>query len=445
MFGIPVHYEIEIAQYKVPHSWAVYYMTGRRDSRRERKLSQWIGRVANDLVVAKVIREVLFLYLERKSVKLFNSCHNERYYDDALPCFDNSYQAADFGLSRLSYPSDDDIIKAAGDLMSQMEDYEIVPFGTVDIPLVDNSDPDNNNLFFPVGMMPLFWGNPRQDRFGPFVATRFLGIVDLETGYTFATASNRYCLYTNREVYNLLLEITNRIFPSDEIVASHILLNRRGVCKMYARRAVQVYQPFIGDEWCAVVEAVNSYDKTEPLRYTFGFINRDFKLPLLMLDYTISVNTAHVVSFAKFRKRVLEIMRWESEMQEIEKTFRNRIESLMKLALSKWDMLSLFCKYFGISRIPEGDNERAKLIDTLRLVEESVQMETSRLGKTAYAMLHVIMTYLSHNKNALYSNDEIRLGKWVDDFIKSSSNPSFSISRYIGTDVYDVVSWYGRQ
>ena len=446
MFGIPAQYEMEIAHYNVPHSWAIYYMTGEPDSgRMDRELFLWVKKTTGDIMVSKVLHEVLFLFLEHPTIREFNSHHKERIFDDALPFLSNPYEAAHYGLERLGFRDDEDIIEVAGRLMEQMRKNELTPFGKVDIPAAWLLNPDQNNPFFPVGMRPLFWSNAEIFDFPPYVPTKFLGIVDLEIGYTFATASDRYCLYTNKEVYDLLLEIARKVFHSsypEEMLTEHILLNKRGVCKMLAKRAEEEYQPFINDGWQAIVEAVNSYDKTETLRYTFGFINKRYPIPLLMLDYSISINTAHVIPFAEFRKKALDLMHWDVELNAIEKAFRKTIESLQKTALSDRDMLPLFCKYFNFKEKPESEAEREKLIDILSKVDHNIQKETARLGKNAHAMLHVIMSYISEQKDSIRFRSETQLGKWISDFTKAAAAPGFSISSYIGNGAYDIASWY---
>ena len=449
MFGIPIDFEREIAQVNVTHSWAIYYITGYEDSRKlERDLYQWIKKVADDITVAKVLKEVLFLFLENKAVKEFNSLHKEHLFGDALPYLPSPREASHYGLDCLSFPHDPDIIDACNDLMEKMMRNELTPFGKVEIAAAEYARPDMNNPFFPVGMRPLFWSNAELFEFPPYVPTKFLGVVDLETGYTFTTASDRYCLYTNKEVYDLLLEIADRVFSryySERILTSHILLNKRGVYKAIAKSALFEYQPFIIDGWQPIIEAVNSYDKTENLRYTFGFINKRFSLPLLMLDYSISVNTAHIIPFEKFREKALRRMNWDVELNTIVKAFSKTMETLQKTALSDRDMLPLFCKYFNIREVPESDNEKNSLMEILRPVDDSIKYYSRESGKNAFSMLHVIMEYISRKRETVYYRSETQLGKWVSDFIKEASVPGFSISKYIGHEAYDVISWYSLQ
>lgn len=446
MFGIPAHYEMEIAHYNVPHSWAIYYMTGEPNSgRMERDLYFWVKKTTADIIISKVLHEVLFLFMEHKAIAEFNTAHKERIFDDALPFLPSPYEAARYGLEKLGFRNDEEIIEVAGELMEQMRKNELTPFGKVEIPAASLMPQDLNNPFFPVGMRPLFWSNAEIYDFPQYVPTKFLGIVDLETGYTFATASDRYCLYTNKEVYDLLLEIARKVFRSsypDEILTNHVLLNKRGVCKILAKRAEEEYQPLINDGWQAIVEAVNSYDKTETLRYTFGFLNKRYPLPLLMLDYSISINTAHVIPFAAFRKKALELMHWDVELNIIEKAFRKTMESLEKTALSDRDMLPLFCKYFNFKEIPQSKAEAENLVMILGSVDHSIRNETARFGKNALAMLHVIMSYISELKDSIRFRSETQLGKWVSDFTKAAAAPGFSISRYIGNGAYDIASWY---
>lgn len=168
-------------------------------------------------------------------------------------------------------------------------------------------------------------------------------------------------------------------------------------------------------------------------------------MPLLMLDYSISVNTAHVIPFEKFREKALGRMDWDVELNTIVKAFSKTMETLRKTALSDRDMLPLFCKYFNIREAPESDNEKNTLMEILRPVDDSIKYYSHENGKNAFAMLHVIMEYISRKQETVYYRSETQLGKWVSDFIKEASTPGFSISKYIGHEAYDVVSWYSLQ
>ena len=108
-------------------------------------------------------------------------------------------------------------------------------------------------------------------------------------------------------------------------------------------------------------------------------------------------------------------------------------------------MLPLFCKYFNFCGIPDSEPEKERLVEILHKVDDFIKRETRDHGKNAYAMLHVIMAYISDKRDTVYFRNETQLGKWVGDFIKAASSPGFSISKYIGNDAYDLVSWYSLQ
>ena len=107
-------------------------------------------------------------------------------------------------------------------------------------------------------------------------------------------------------------------------------------------------------------------------------------------------------------------------------------------------MLPLYCKYFGISAVPETEGGQERLLKELGYVSQLISKCVTKFGKNAYALLHVIMDYFSTRGRYSYGNDW-ELGKWVHDFLEATKKEGFSISKYIGNTFYDIVSWYEVQ
>ena len=451
MFGLDDGLVPEIARMQGDHTWAVFYMAGDYD-KVEHALHKWIDRIANNPNVTSILDEVLFLYLEYRAIIGF--IRQERLentsFTDSTPVIDNAYDAALYGARRSYWgdfhPGD---MEQARFLMEKMFKGQINPFGIVPIPLSGvyaNYDP-YRDPFFPVGTRPLFWGNCDDNGLGQYVPTRFYGIVDLETGYTFSTVTSKYCLYTNKDVYDLLIEVAGNVFKDEEkssTIDEFELSKKSGVCKMTVRRAVEVYQPLINDGWQAMLEGINSYDKSEPLRYTFGFQNKKYRIPLLMPEYTVSIQTQHVIPFEELREKVLDEVKQKFAFSAIEKSFRNIIQTLHNTKLADRDMLPLYCRYFGIQSIPGTENGQLRLVKELGYVAILIKQNVEQFGKNAYSLLHVIMDYFSSRGHYSYNNDW-ELGKWVHDFLEASKKEGFSISKYIGNTAYDIVSWFEVQ
>lgn len=449
MFGIDNGLIPHIARMQGDHTWAVFYMTGNLNSV-ERALSKWIDRIADNHNVSSIIHGVLFLYLEHRAIMEYKK--QERIEDgDYLPVIETPYEASVYGAKRsywVHYRLED--YRVAEVILEKMFKGQIHPLGVVPIPLPggnENMDP-YRDPFFPVGTRPLFWANCDNNGFGPYVPSKFYGIVDLETGHTFSTVTSKYCLYTNREVYELILEVAGNVFEEDnkdsDTIDEFELSKKSGVCKMIVRRAEEVYQPFINDGWQAILEGINSYDKSEPLRYTFGFQNRKYRIPLLMPEYTVSIQTQHIIPFETLREKVLYKVKNNIKFSAIENSFRDIINSLKLTKLADRDMLPLYCKYFGIAAIPDSEKGQNHLITDLNNVDSLINRSVEKYGKNAYAMLHVIMDYLSTTDRYYYGSDW-ELGKWVHDFLDASKASDFSISSYIGSKFYDIVSWYDVQ
>ena len=452
MFGIDNGLVPEIARMPGEHTWAVFYMTGDLKAV-ERALDKWIYRVVDNYKVSSILNNVLFLYLEHRAILEFRRHEglDDSLFVESLPIIDNPYDAVVYGVKHSYWddflPSD---ISAAETGLAKMFKGQIIPFGIVPIPLPEGYDLLNpyRDPFFPVGTRPLYWANCDNNDFGLYVPSRFYGIVDLKTGHTFSTVTSKYCLYTNKEVYDLLVEVAGNVFEDNEKKSSTIdefeLSKKSGVCKMTVRRAEEVYQPLINDGWQALLEGINSYDKSEPLRYTFGFQNKKYRIPLLMPEYTVSIQTQHTIPFEEFRKKVLDEVKKNIKFSAIEKSFRSIIQALNNTKLADRDMLPLYCKYFDITRIPDSEIGKERLIKDLKHVAYLIKKSVDDFGKNAYSMLRVIMDYFSTKDRYSYSSDW-ELGKWVHDFLEASKTPGFSISGYIGNTFYDIVSWYEVQ
>lgn len=453
MFGIPQGYVKEIARMPGDHTWAVFYMWYGDSREVEQKLSRWIDRLTPDFDIREILRRVLFLFMEHEAIRCFREregLYND-WIDDELPILTDPYDAVSYATKYAlgdSLPAP--VINEAARLLDELHKGHILPFGAVDIPLPPGHNLMNPNRdpFFPVGMRPLYWGNIDNRDLDLYVPSRFYGIVDLETGYTFSTVTWKYVLYTNRQVYDLLLEIAGGVFEGKQepvsIVDDFELSNKSGVCKMTVRRAEEIYQPLINDGWQAVLEGINSYDKSEPLKYTFGFKNTRYRASLLMPEYTVSIQTQHTIPFEEFRKKVLETVNRDIKFKSIEASFRKIIESLQKTRLADRDMMPLFCKYFGISTVPGTENGQDRLFRTLRFIDNLIKENIQHHGKNAYALLHVIMDYMS-DRGPYSAGSDWELGKWVHDFLEATTQPGFTMSKYIDGAYYDMASWYGMQ
>ena len=447
MLGIPNDLVRQIAKMPVEHTWAIFYMNGDLDFVEDRLLD-WLSKLCRDIDVFRILRDVLFLYMEHDAILAFRQKEhlNDPIYDESLPVFTNAYLAAK-QIANLYYiyaPSN--TIDRASWLMEECYKGHIMALGSVAVPYPDGyklCDP-KRDPFFPVGMKSLYWRNNVDNNLDDYVLTRFLGIVDLETGYTFSTVSWKYCLYTNRQVYGLILEVAGAVFNDNSILHDFELSNNSGVCKMTVRRKEETDQPLINDGWQAVLKGINSYDKTEPVRYTFGYKNNRYRISLLLPEYTVSIQTQHTIPFEDFREKVLHKVKTSIKYSAIEASFRKTIGALRETKLADRDMLPLFCKYFDYSIVPQSEGGKDRLFKKLSYVDRLIKQNVLLYGKNAYALLHVIMEYVSSQQQYEIASDW-ELGKWVQDFLEANRKPNFRMSQYIGPDYYDVASWFGIQ
>jgi len=79
-------------------------------------------------------------------------------------------------------------------------------------------------------------------------------------------------------------------------------------------------------------------------------------------------------------------------------------------------------------------------------VEELVNEYSAEFGPNAYAAMNVLTDYASFPKGLNIIGGVSRLqacaGDWVDDFIKASSSPDFSITKYLGEEAVESATWF---
>lgn len=304
-------------------------------------------------------------------------------------------------------------------------------------------------LFFPVDIRPLYWlhnsGRP--------VRTSYAVLVDEEYEEIFTAVSSSYGFIHNRDAYFLGREIADHVFASSEhFKAVGDFLCRKGAsCYMKIYRPIEADQPLINEGWRAFLRITNSYNKTYPLSYTFGFHAEkgyDFVLP----SFTIELKTPHT---DRPEEKIREQLRdWYHSpefftIKQIEQEFIRIIESLKKIVVAERDFLPFFCKVFRISKRDKlGLFMREFLIQSRDFLKERIPVFIKQYGQNGYALLHVLAAYSSKysrefittpNHSSVYEQN--RLGRWVKSFIEDANAPDFSIYEYLGKDPCDSASW----
>lgn len=304
-------------------------------------------------------------------------------------------------------------------------------------------------LFFPVDIRPLYW---LHDSVGP-VRTSYAVLVDEEYKEIFTAVSSSYGFIHNRDAFFLGSEIASHVFASSEqFEAVGGYLCRKGAsCYMKIYRPIEKNQPLINEGWRAFLRITNSYNKTYPLSYTFGFHadkDYDFVLP----SFSIELKTPHTKRPEEKIHEQLHEWYYSKEfftIKQIEQEFIRIIESLKKIVVAERDFLPFFCKVFGVSKREKHELfMRDFYIQSRDFLKRIIPQFIEQHGQNGYALLHVLAAYSSKysrnfitmpNHPSVYK--QIRLGKWVKSFIEEANTPDFSIYEYLGKDPCDSASW----
>lgn len=304
-------------------------------------------------------------------------------------------------------------------------------------------------LFFPVDIRPLYWLHHSG---GP-VRTSYAVLVDEEYKEIFTAVSSSYSFIHNRDAFFLGREIASHVFASSERfnAAGGYLCRKGASCYMKIYRPIEVDQPLINEGWRAFLRITNSYNKTYPLSYTFGFqAEQDYDI--VLPSFSIELKTPHTNRPEEKIREQLRVWFHSPEfftIQQIEQEFIRIIGSLKRIVVAERDFLPFFCKVFRISKRDNlGLFMRDFLIQSRDFLKERIPVFIKQYGQNGYALLHVLAAYSSKysrnfistpNHSSVYEQN--RLGRWVKSFIEDAKAPDFSIYEYLGKDPCDSASW----
>lgn len=316
----------------------------------------------------------------------------------------------------------------------------------------DVTEKMKQKLFFPVDRRPLFWQpvNESSDRLKKCIPY-FYAIVDLEREYVFSTVTSTYSLVSNEEAYKFgvylakkLLHIENN---EDLKCIRATLTANRARCSMDICRFTDYFQPLMNEGWYSFLSIENSYNKTKCVEYSVGFYNEKYEYGLPFFGLSINTKNTHEVSWEYIQKKIIKKIDKESiNIEWIEQSFYNKIKALKNIPISKENILPMYCRIFNIDRkwlIKNSDNK--DLAAMKDYIDKSADELTEHYGQNAYALLNVLADiqyeYYDPRYKFTFIKNKNTLGKWVDEFIKESTKPDFSLSKYIGEPAMDAADW----
>lgn len=304
--------------------------------------------------------------------------------------------------------------------------------------------------FFPVDRCNVYWEeivevpttlfDPPAKKYIKHLDPDHFAIVDLQRNHVFSYVNPTYALFLNEDAYQLALELGNIFFSKiEELVCIGLSLeSKRAVCTMDLMRKTEILQPLINDGWCAFIRFINSYNQTKKLCYELGFYNQAHGYSIAFPNYSLEMDTRHTGSKEQMTEYILsKACKGNSwKIVNIENAFRQKIAKLKAISMNDFAMICVFCRIFDIKISDDlSDSEIKELGKQLQYVRACINDMIRFYGNNAYALMNVIADVIANGQ--IYSirrnanSYQLRLGKWVDEFIEIDERGLNGIKDYI--------------
>lgn len=307
---------------------------------------------------------------------------------------------------------------------------------------------DLKSVLFPVEKRPVFFRKARKDLFGNedaeptyHAVPRFEAIVDVKRNYTFAVVSDRYRLVKNEEALKLgeqrFLKFFSAATADGMEVFNIIQPATRSFCHVDLIHKSHSLEPWRGDKWWPYLRVTNSYNRTKPLRFDFGFC-RD------ICTNGVIFGREHVVfRYYHTRDQIDVEGKFEvdaSRLRNLEKAFVEQMHNLKRFYVPEERVLALACKAFDI-RIADEDlrrpRRRQQLLDFRDEIGRLTRRYFNELGPNGYAALNVLSDFAARpsiyiSQEAMIDPLQKRCGDWTQTFLKAIQDPSFDYAKYLG-------------
>ncbi len=115
--------------------------------------------------------------------------------------------------------------------------------------------------------------------------------------------------------------------------------------------------------------------------------------------------------------------------------------------MSKYDMLRLFCMVFNVKLSQSDSRIIAVAYEELNIINGIIKSyKDQQYESDAYLLLLAFGDYINNYQRWRFGQslgaNQLALGKWVQEFIKETEKPDFSLHNYFGRDISDFVSKY---
>jgi len=298
---------------------------------------------------------------------------------------------------------------------------------------------DPVEAFFAVELRPLYMSGDRQGRYTQL--DRHYAVVDVETDSVFSVVTDQYHLIPNKDAYELAESLMVRVFKTikhEEMGVYNVTMPRsRSFCHIDLIHKGAEFEPWEQDKWSAFLRITNSYNKTKRLKYELGFCRWICKNGLIFGTKSIEVSYAHTKKTKELVERFNENI---GDIRKLEAAFTENLLQLKRFYVPEKEMLPIACKVFEKSAMDTNALTKRKIeefIDFRDSIQRSAKHYFGELGPHGYAALNVLTEFATRPVGGLSvegAQDGLqqKAGDWMNEFVKSISDRSFSFDSYLG-------------
>ena len=306
-----------------------------------------------------------------------------------------------------------------------------------------NEPPNLDNVLFPVVLADVVvpnWKKPGELFVGQ-LSTHHKAVIDVQRNRVLSVVTDKYRLVENREAIARGESVFKRIF-SESTVASMELFNvtvpeTRSFC--HVDYTLKGYSFHFGseDEWQPFLRITNSYNRTKPLRFDFGFCRAFCRNGMIFDPRQATIKRYHsgilpdIEDLSGLDLRAIKSM---------EVAFIERLKRLRRYAVPPDMMLPTLCKVFDIN-ITKEQISKPKAELRVRAFGNCVTKLTNKyfdeLGHNGYAALNVLTDFATRPEHTGFSTAthmhsmQVRSALWVDEYINEIKSEDFDYQNYI--------------
>ena len=312
------------------------------------------------------------------------------------------------------------------------------------------------DVFFPVEQRTIYLpaaesGEGTTSRESFHKLPRHRAIIDVERDHVFAVVSDSYRLVTNFDAVLEGVKCFQVVFSQEtsekmEFYAAH-MPKSRSFCHVDFTLAGYEFVPMRGDAWLPFLRVTNSYNRSKPLVFDFGFCRALCKNGVIFGAKRSAVKRYHTYGRMGLHAKGLNM----EGVLKLQNEFTEKLQNLGRFHVSPQQMLALACKVFKIEVTDtqlQDPRSTQRLITLGRHLRALTANYSSEMGHTAYAALNVLTDFASRPvglgfapESRMHSLQE-RSGRWIEEFVAEAKKDSFRIEQYVvsATDTADLLS-----